>query len=191
MASLGRGRVRSLKVRFAIAGACLGIASGFGTLAWQHHGGTVLAQTSGGQQIDARVTHAFGIRFAWATSEQARPILPSGAMALSMDQAIAVAARNSVAARAGTILPNVQVVARYGTFSDDQYGSRSPGGSLQPYFQNRPAWFVTFSGPGVVMLLHGPEGFVKAHGGTEPAHHEQTVVVDAASEQYLEAYSYQ
>jgi hypothetical protein len=108
-----------------------------------------------------------------------------GQQGVSRDQAIRVAMDHTLAGvdRAHNLLPNVQVSAQYGLFTDDHYGQRLASGQIQPYLQNRPAWVITFSGPGVVFYLPGPAG-------SRPAvHHEVSVVIDAATGQYLMGFS--
>jgi hypothetical protein len=77
----------------------------------------------------------------------------------------------------------VQVSAQYTLYSDDRYGQKLGPGKVQPYLQNRPAWVITFSGPGVVLYPTGPRP------PGSGVHHEVSVVIDAATGQYLMGYS--
>jgi hypothetical protein len=69
-------------------------------------------------------------------------------------------------------------------FTADHYGQVVRPGQIQPYLQNRPAWVITFYGPGAVLDLPGPRG-----GSRPAAHHEVSVVIDAATGQYLMGFS--
>jgi hypothetical protein len=107
-----------------------------------------------------------------------------------MDQAIRAAMDHTPAGvdQAHNLLPNVQISAQYGLFTDDHYGQRLASGQIQPYLQNRPAWVITFSGPGVVFYPPGPH----RRGPRPPlsgAKHEVSVVIDAATGQYLMGYA--
>jgi hypothetical protein len=72
------------------------------------------------------------------------------------------------------LLPNVQVSAQYALLTRARLGRQ-----LWPYLQNRPAWVITFSGPGVVLSSSGPPGSPRR------VKHEMSVVIDAATGQYL------
>jgi hypothetical protein len=80
--------------------------------------------------------------------------------------------------QAHNLLPNVQVLAQYGLFTRAR-----PGRRLWPYVQNRPAWVVTFYGPGVVLYSSGPISSPRR------VHHFVGVVIDAATGQYLMGFS--
>jgi hypothetical protein len=80
--------------------------------------------------------------------------------------------------QAHNLLPNVQVSAQYGLFTRAR-----PGRQLQPNMQNRPAWVITFYGPGVVIYPSGPRP-------PGAVHHQVSIVIDAATGEYLLGYSY-
>lgn len=147
--------------------------------------GSLGSQTSG--QDPAVLARAFGIHFGpRPVANGAAPTLPDGRAGVRSVDAISVAMQHAPAGvnySGHTVLAGVQVTAQYGTFSDSNYGSRLPSGELHAYYQNRPAWVVTFSGPGVMILPHGPA----PKGAT---HHEVSVVVDASTGQYMLGYSY-
>ena len=123
-----------------------------------------------------------------AVDEGGRPTLPNGQQGVSREQAIRAAMDTGLAGvdAAHTLLPNVQVSAQYGLFTSDHYEQRLPSGQLQLVLENRPAWVITFSGPGVVLYPIGPY-----RPGPRPplsdadAKHEVSVVIDAATGQYL------
>ena len=117
------------------------------------------------------------------------PTLPNEQQGVSRDQAIRAAMDTGLAGvdAAHTLLPNVQVSAQYGLFTNDHDEQRLPSGHLQLVLENRPAWVITFSGPGVV---HCGSGGPYRPGPRPPlrpedAKHEVSVVIDAATGQYL------
>jgi hypothetical protein len=119
------------------------------------------------------------------------PTLPNGQQGVPRDQAIRAAMDHAPGVdRAHNLLPNVQVSAQYGLFTNDHYEQRLPSGQLQLVLENRPAWVITFSGPGVVLYPIGPY-----RPGPRPplsdadAKHEVSVVIDAATGQYLMAWA--
>jgi hypothetical protein len=124
-----------------------------------------------------------------AVDEGGLPTLPNGQQGVSRDQAIRAAMDHTLAGVdvAHNLLPNVQVSAQYGLFTNDHYGQRLASGQIQPYLQNRPAWVITFSGPGVVFYgsggpyRPGPRPPLRP----EDAKHEVSVVINAATGQYL------
>ena len=123
---------------------------------------------------------------AQAVDDGTLPILPNGQRGVPMDQAIRAAmdaAPAGVDHRAHRLLPNVQVSAQYSLYSDDHYGHRLASGQIQPLLQNQPAWVITFSGPGVVLYSSGPRGSPRR------VKHEVSVVIDAATGQYLMGYA--
>jgi hypothetical protein len=115
------------------------------------------------------------------------PVLPNGSSGITRDEAVDVALGFTTGAQNHKLRPNVDVLARYGIFSDDERSQRSATGDIQALYQNRPVWLVTFYGPGVV---EAPMGSY-APGTPNPLkyHHEDNVVVDAATGQMLEAYT--
>lgn len=91
---------------------------------------------------------------------------PVSAGMISKEEAIAAAVPQTVGATTGDHLnPNIQVVPRFGLYSSTM-------------FLSRPVWVVTFSGPGVTIYSHGP---------TSAVAHEETVIVDGKTGDYLEA----
>jgi hypothetical protein len=99
----------------------------------------------------------------------------------------------------GKVLPGVQVTAQYGLFSNDHAAQRLPSGQMQLLFQDKPAWIVTFAGPGVVIPSSGPgpqRPDTTGSGSTgtvvpseRPVHNEQNIVIDAATGEFVEDYS--
>ena len=124
---------------------------------------------------------AFGIHFTiQAVDDGGLPTLPNGQQGVPRDQAIRAAMDTGLAGvdQAHTLLPNVQVSAQYGLLTRAR-----PGRQLWPYLQNRPAWVITFSGPGVVLSSSGPPGSPRR------VKHEVSVVIDAATGHYLMGYA--
>ncbi len=101
---------------------------------------------------------------------------PASAASSAQTQAISVAS-DSVGATATA--PGVQVSVAYGLFTDSQYTGPLPSGGQAPLYAGRPVWLVTFSGVDLTPTMSGPS-----------ANHEINVAVDAATGQYLEAYSF-
>jgi hypothetical protein len=84
----------------------------------------------------------------------------------------------------GQLNPGVQVSAVYGLVTDSKRRTMpSADGPGTLIYDRRPAWVVTFTGPGVLVMSHGPP--------TSPpmVHHEMTVVIDAKTGAYLFAFS--
>ena len=136
---------------------------------------------SGEGPLDPATLAEFGIHFvAQAVANGAPPTLPNGQQGVPKDQAIRAAMDHTPYGvdQAHNVLPNVQVAAQYGLFTRAR-----PGRHLWPYVQNRPAWVITFYGPGVVIYPHGPRP-------PGSVHHEVSVVIDAATGQHLMGYSY-
>ena len=132
---------------------------------------------------------AFGIHFSvQAVDEGGPPTLPNGQPGVPRDQAIRAAMDTGLAGvdRARNLLPNVQVSAQYGLFTAKHLGQRLASGQIQPLLENRPAWVITFSGPGVVLYPIGPyRPGPRAPLSDADAKHEVSVVIDAATGQYL------
>jgi hypothetical protein len=57
--------------------------------------------------------------------------------------------------------------------------------------QKRPAWVITFSGPGVVLYPHGGRPYPPGPRPfrSEDVKHEVSVVIDAATGQYLRGFA--
>jgi hypothetical protein len=99
--------------------------------------------------------------------------LPNGQQGVSREQAIRVALDNAPGVdRAHDLL---QVSAQYGLFTDKHL------------LENRPAWVITFSGPGVNLFPHGGRPYPRGPRPlrSEDVKHEVSVVIDAATGQYL------
>jgi hypothetical protein len=109
---------------------------------------------------------AFGMRFSPE---------PDAAPPVTMAAAVSTALRFSGAGSSdGQLLPNVNVSAEYGLFSDDEYGSNQADGTFKPRYQDIPAWIVTFTGPGLNVYSSGPP----SADGSQRVNHEETVVID-------------
>jgi hypothetical protein len=135
---------------------------------------------SGEGPLDPTTLAEFGIQFvAQAVANDAPPTLPNGQQGLPRDQAMRAAMDHTPYGvdQAHNLLPNVQVAAQYGLFTRAR-----PGRQLRSDVQNRPAWVITFYGPGVVIYPSGPRP-------PGSVHHEVTVVIDAATGQYLMGFS--
>lgn len=174
-------RMKAIGVAILVVSALVGVA------AMQSHELTRVAAAQSTSQDPAVLKAAFGIRFTTQlVASGARPVLPGGQPGVSMDDAMRTAMTDSpavgVATVSGELVPDSQISAQYGTFSDEKYGRIDASGRVQPEWQNRPVWIVTFAGPGVQLPSHNPR--VKA------VHHELSVVLDAATGQYLMAYAY-
>ena len=135
--------------------------------------------------MDPTTLAEFGIHFVTqAVDEGGRPMLPNGQQGVPKDQAIRAAMDHTPYGvdQAHNLLPNVQVSAQYGLFTADRYERVPPSGQIQLVLQNRPAWVITFFGPGVVIYPLGPNP-----PGT--VHHFVGIVIDAATGQPLKGYS--
>jgi hypothetical protein len=131
----------------AVISAMLAVAVGTAP-----RGGLSSAGAHGLYQDPQKLTE-MGLRFA---PQPALSALPSGERVISAGAAVAAATRYpSVPGHPGQLLPNVNVVAEFGYFSNDNYGQKLPSGALQPFIQNRPAWIVSFAGPGLTIWPHG------------------------------------
>jgi len=76
--------------------------------------------------------HLFGIQFAPSqVAAGQQPTFANGERGLTMQAAIAVAMGHTVGAHNNVLLPNVQVSATFGMFSDDQYAHVSASGQLE------------------------------------------------------------
>ena len=131
---------------------------------------------------------AYGIHLiAQAVDEGGLPTLPNGQQGVSREQAIRAAMDTGLGGvdQAHNLLPNVQVSAKYGLFTADHYGQRLASGQIQSYLQNRPAWVITFSGPGVVFYGSGGPYRPGPRPPLSGAKHEVSIVIDAATGQYL------
>jgi hypothetical protein len=137
---------------------------------------------------DADLLHtAFGIRFEpGALTGDHRPILPEGSLGISQGEAVRRAMEESPATDAATdaegrLRADVTLTAEYGLFSTDRDGVLSYIGRAKRRWERVPVWLVTFRGEGVEVLTHGPK-------------HEKdrayTVIIDAVTGEYLQAYSY-
>jgi hypothetical protein len=131
------------------------------------------------------LAHGYGIHFTVEeVDEGGLPTLPTGQQGVPREQAIRAAMDTGLAGVDRAHMSNVEVSAQYGLFTDDRYGQIvGPGRQIRPYLQDRPAWVVTFSGPGVVLSSHGPPG------SRRRVKHEANVVIDAATGQYLMGFS--
>ena len=187
------------EVLLLVVGLCAGVIGVAAIRAWQHGGarvatvaGTTRAvpgpqtpvTTSGEGPLDpAILADVYGIHFiAQAVDDGTLPTLPNGQHGVPRDQAIRAAmdaAPAGVDHQAHSLLPNVQVSAQYGLFTRGR-----PGRPLWPDVQNLPVWVITFSGPGVVFYGSGGP---RRPGPRPPreAKHEVSVVINAATGQYL------
>jgi hypothetical protein len=130
---------------------------------------------------------AYGIHFSvQAVDQGGLPMLPNGQQGVSREQAIRAAMDTGLGGvdEAHNLLPNVQVSAQYGLFTADRYERVLPSGQIQPVLQNRPAWVITFFGPGVVVY---PLGLARNTPGA--VHHFVGIVIDAATRQPLKGFS--
>jgi hypothetical protein len=120
----------------------------------------------------------YGIHIiALAVDDGGLPTLPNGQQGVPREQAIRVAMDHAPGVdRAHNLL---QVSAQYGLFTKVR--------PIRPELQNRPAWVITFSGPGVVLYPHGGRPYPRGPRPlrSEDVKHEVSVVIDAATGQYL------
>jgi hypothetical protein len=136
--------------------------------------------------ISIPAPQVFGMRFAPIhVPDDHHPLLPDGGRGINRDEAVDVALCFTTGAQNHSLRPDVDVNARYGIFSDDELSKRNATGDIQPLYQNRPVWLVTFSGPGVIEAATG-RCCGPSHLGN---HNEDNVVIDAATGQMLEAYT--
>jgi hypothetical protein len=191
------------EVLLLAVGLCAGIIGVVAIRTWQHAGArdataagatravqgpadpvsTVTPETPSGEgPLDPTTLAEFGIHFvARAVANGAPPTLPNGQQGVAKDQAIRAAMDTGLAGvdQAHNLLPNVQVSAQYGLFTRGR-----PGMQILAYSQNRPAWIVTFSGPGVAFYGSGGPPRPGPRPPREPKH-EVSVVIDAATGHYL------
>jgi hypothetical protein len=193
-AERGRAGIRALQVgKLAASGAVIGamLAVAVGTAP---RGGLSSARANGSYQDPQKLTE-MGLHF---LPQPAPGVLPSEQRAISAGAAIAAATTYaSVPGHPGQLLPNVNVVAEFGYFSNHYYGQRLPSGAIQPFIQNRPAWVMSFAGPGLNLWPRGCgvecEKFSPEHmkqSLLSSGEHEGSVVIDAVSGQYLELLMY-
>jgi hypothetical protein len=174
----------TLKRRAAVVGASLAVAATILPGTWGHLS-TSAVEAAPSIPL-APAPQVFGMRFTLIHVADGRhPVLPNGRRGITRSKAVGVALGFTTGARHHTLLPHAKVVARYGIFSDDELSKRNAAGIIQPLYQNRPAWLVTFSGPGVV---ESPTGRCcgPSHLGN---HNEDNVVIDAATGKWLESYT--
>jgi hypothetical protein len=125
---------------------------------------------------------AFQLRFAEASVPLgAAPILPDGALGLTDQSAATIAMGKSGVAPNGQLLPGIEVAARFGIFSNDFFAKGGPGIPMKLQYQDRPAWIVTFYGPGLMLTSDGPVDV-----GVK---HAENIVIDAHTGEYLQTYS--
>jgi hypothetical protein len=110
-----------------------------------------------------------------------RPMLPGGRSGLSAQEAVSAALAQFPATTGGILNPGVQIAARYGIFSNDVYAKVTPDGTSTLMFQDRPAWIISFFGPGISIRSRGP--------GTFQPHHTENVVIDAQTGEWMESFS--
>jgi hypothetical protein len=128
---------------------------------------------------------AFGVRLQPLPPVSGHPLqLPDGQAAMTAGAAESAAMAHTGGAVAGRLRDGVSMTAELGLFSDDQYATRLPSGTLRPHFQNVPAWLVTFGGPGLVLPNSGPRG------GQPLVNHRETIVLNAATGEFLESYTH-
>ncbi len=102
---------------------------------------------------------------------------PSSPPKITQQQAIQLATT-----RLGLPLANqaTHINALYVLFSDDQYYSTDAKGQKSYFFQNVPAWVVTFQGVNFASSGRGPARF----------NHEVNVVINAQTGEYMELFTY-
>lgn len=190
---------KQVVTRTLVLAAIIGV-TGLFIVSQGHRAATGHADVRVSQQDWALAAKAFGVRFSPKTTPAGRsPLLPGGRAGISMDEALTVARSQTPAGvdEEHRVLPGVQVTAQFGLFSDDRYGERGTSGRVQPYLQDVPVWLVNFSGPGVEdrPLGGGVAASTPTIGGsgalgTSGAHHEENLVIDAATGQFLLGYTY-
>lgn len=128
--------------------------------------GVVTADTSDPGTSDADTDFGIvGVRFE----------IPVSPPSVAMEEAIEVAK-----SRLGAVASNAAFVeARYVLFSDDQYYRTDANGQKHYFFQNVPAWVVTFKG---VKL--------QSRGRSNHYNEEIHVVVNAITGEYMELFSF-
>jgi hypothetical protein len=125
----------------------------------------------------------YGIHFTvQAVDEGGLPTLPNGQQGVPRDQAIRVAMENGPGVDRAQ-MSNVEISAQYGLFTQVR--------PIRPDLQNRPAWVITFSGPGVNLYPYGGRPYPRGPRPLrlEDVKHEVSVVIDAATGQYLTGFA--
>jgi hypothetical protein len=103
------------------------------------------------------------------------PLLPDGTSGITMEEAVSSALGRSCATDVdGQLLPDVQVTAAFGLFTDSIARPLGSGPS-EALYQKVPAWIVRFEGEGVRVISSGPVGAPRYTG------HEVHVIIDATS----------
>lgn len=160
---------------------CLGLAATI-VFAVVVRGHTVGAQSA--PPAPSANVSAMGINFKpVGVADAATATLPNGGAAITRADALDVAGKHAMAYKDPRTITGVQYTARYGTFSDNQLHSADGPSQGQLEFVNRPVWVVSYYGPAVNIPLPSPAALAQP-----PVAHEITVVVDAASGQFLESY---
>lgn len=153
-------------------------------------GAAIAGASRSGKAQDVTTTPALnffpGITIdAVSVAEGAQPALPDGSLGVTRDEAISSALPFSVARdQNGDLKPGVQISAVYGLVTNTFTRPLSPEGEAAPLiYDHRPAWVVTFSGPGIVLTSQGPVGSLVS------VHNVMSIVIDAATGKYLFGYS--
>jgi hypothetical protein len=131
---------------------------------------------------------AFQIRFDESEVPPcAAPALPNGASGITDQMAVEIAMRQSGIGPKGKLPPGVQVAARFGSFSNDVLARRWPGEPMKLLYQDRPAWLVTFFGPGLAIPSHG-RGHTRGLRERPGLKHETNTVIDACTGEHLQTF---
>jgi hypothetical protein len=183
MAFASRGSGVKRRTSIAIAVSCM-VAAAITAVALHERGARASATAAVGRD-PAVEQAAFGVYLRTLPPVSGHPLqLPDGRAAMTASAAESVAMAHTGGAVAGRLRDGVSMTAELGLFSDDQYATRLPSGALQPHFQNVPAWLVTFGGPGLVLPNSGPRG------GQPLVNHQETIVLNAATGEFLESYTH-
>lgn len=124
-----------------------------------------------------------GVRFvpqavpSQASAQAGRTLIPK-------NEAVGIAERISDAWSAGGLQAGVRESARFGLYSNDDFGPVGASGIITPTFQDVQVWYVTFSGLSVPSVRIG--GVV----GNGLNNREENVVVNASTGQVLDVFTY-
>lgn len=121
-------------------------------------------------------------------------VRPSVESRISRAQAIAIALKQTpVTTMQGRLSPGIRVQAKFGLFTDDIYCHRNAHGKCRLFYERRPAWIVSFWGPGVRIRPVGGRLGTGAGAHPEPTarplKHEISSVIDATTGSWLEGFS--
>jgi hypothetical protein len=113
-------------------------------------------------------------------------VLPNGADAVTRAHALDEAGKHALTAVDPRTIPGMLYNAQYGLFEDEQLHAVDASDHSVLQIGKRPAWVVTYYGPALSIALPGGRATMTEQ--DQPVAHQMTVVIDAATGQFLESY---